>query len=56
MSLKIFSNCAFNVKIALSCFYATFKQWIQEVKKLSTHFSFIRLIPNFYNMYIIYSK
>ncbi len=32
MSLKIFSNCAFNVKTTLNYFYAVFKQWLQEVK------------------------
>jgi hypothetical protein len=43
-------------KLLLSCFYVTFKQWLQEVKSLYTFFSFIRLIPNFYDMYIMYSQ
>jgi hypothetical protein len=43
-------------KLFLSYFYVTFKQWLQEVKKNYTYFSFIRLIPIFYNMYIAYSK
>ncbi len=43
-------------KLFLSCFYATFKQWLQEVKNPYTYFSFIRLITNFYDMYIMYSQ
>ncbi len=35
---KIFSNCVFNVKTTLSYFYATFKQWLQEVKSPYTYF------------------
>jgi hypothetical protein len=54
--IKKNSNCVFNVKIALNCFYATFKQWLQEVKSPYTSFSFIILIPNFYGMYIMYSR
>jgi hypothetical protein len=56
MSLKIFSNCAFNDKTILSYFYAIFKQWLQKDKNPYTCFSFIRLNPNFYDMYIIYSQ
>ncbi len=56
MLLKNISNCVFNVKTNLSYFYATFKQWLQEVKNPYTYFSIIRLIPNFYNMYIMYSQ
>jgi len=41
-------------KLLLSYFYVTFKQWLQEVK--IPYFSFIRLNPIFYNMYIAYSK
>jgi hypothetical protein len=43
-------------KLILSCFYATFKQWLQEVKSPYTYFSLIRLIPNFYDIYIMYSQ
>jgi hypothetical protein len=43
-------------KLLLSCFYTTFNQWLQEVKKIYTYFSFIKLIPNFYDMYIMYSQ
>jgi len=43
-------------KLLLSCFYATLKQWLQEVKSLYIYFSFIKLIPNFYDMYIMYSQ
>ncbi len=43
-------------KLFLSYFYVDFKQWLQEVKSPYTYFSFIRLIPNFYNMYIMYSQ
>ncbi len=56
MSLKIFSNCAFSAKIALNCFYATFQQWLKEVKSPYTYFSLIRLIPNFYDVYIMHSQ
>ncbi len=55
MSLKIFLNCVFSVKTTLSCFYAAFKQWLQEVKSPYTYFSFIILIPNFYDMCVMYS-
>jgi len=53
MSLIFLSNCAFSIKTILSCFYATFKQWLQEVKSPYTYFSLIKLISNFYDMYII---
>jgi len=43
-------------KLLLSCFYATLKQWLQEVKSLYIYFSFIKLIQNFYDMYIMYSQ
>ncbi len=56
MSEKIFSNCVFNVKIVLNYFNVTFKHWLQEVKSPYTYFSFIRLIPNSYDMYIMYSQ
>ncbi len=42
-------------KLLLSYFYASFKQWLQEVKSFYTYFSLIRLIPIFYDMYIMYS-
>jgi hypothetical protein len=48
--LKVFSNCAFSVKIALRYFYVIFKQWLQEINSRYTYFSLIRLIPNFYDM------
>jgi hypothetical protein len=41
-------------KLFLNYFYATFKQWLQEVKSLYTYSSLIRLIPNFYDMCIMY--
>ncbi len=56
MSLKNISNCAFSVKTTLTFFYATFKQWLQEVKSPFVYFSLIILIPNFYDMYIMYSQ
>jgi hypothetical protein len=56
MSLKIFSNFAFSVKTTLSYFYVVFKQWLQEIKSPYTYFSLIKLIPKFYDMYIMYSK
>ncbi len=56
MSLKKLSNCAFSVKTTLNYFYATFKQWSQEVKSPYMSFSFIKCIPNFYDMYIMYSQ
>jgi hypothetical protein len=56
ISLKIFSNCAFSVKTILNYFYVVFKQGLQEVKSPYMYFSLIRLIPNFYDMYIMYSK
>jgi len=43
-------------KLLLNHFYATFKQWLQEIKFFYMHFSFIRLISNFYDMYIMYSQ
>jgi hypothetical protein len=43
-------------KLFLKCFYATFKQWLLKVKSFYTYFSLIRLIPNFYDMYIMYSQ
>jgi hypothetical protein len=52
----IFSNCAFSVKITLNYFYVDFKQWLQEVKSLYMYFSLIRLIPNLYDMYIMYPQ
>ncbi len=42
-------------KLFLSYFYATFKQWLQEVKRFYMYFSFIRLIPNFYDMYNVFT-
>ncbi len=43
-------------KLDLNYFYAYFKQWLQEVKNPYTYFSPIKLIPNFYDMYIMYSQ
>jgi len=56
MTLKIYPNCAFSVKIALSYFYVVFKRWLQEVTSPYMYFSLIKLIPNFYDMYIMYSQ
>ncbi len=56
MSLNFFQIVLLMLKLLLSCFYATFKQWLQEVKNSYTYFSLIRLIANFYDMYIMYSK
>jgi hypothetical protein len=57
MSLNFFYKIVLLVsKLSLSCFYVAFKQWLQEVKSLYMYFSFIKLIPNFYDMYIMYSK
>jgi len=42
---KIFPNYAFIIKTTLSYFYATFKQWKQEVESPYMYFSLIRLIP-----------
>jgi hypothetical protein len=52
---KYFQIVLLMSKLLLSCFYATFKQWLQEVKSPYTYFSLIKLIPNFYDMYIMYS-
>jgi len=43
-------------KLFLNYFYAAFKQWLQEVKSPYIYFTIIKLIPNFYDMYIMYSK
>jgi hypothetical protein len=43
-------------KLLFKCFYATFKQWLQEVKSPYTYFTIIKLIPNFYHMYTMYSQ
>jgi hypothetical protein len=56
MSLKIIFKVFLVSKLLLSCFYATFKQWLQEDKSLYTYFSLIGLISNFYDMYIMYSQ
>jgi hypothetical protein len=34
-------------KLFLSCFYATFQQWLEEVRNPCTYFSLIILILNF---------
>jgi len=47
MSLKNISKLCF-IKTTLNYFYATFKQWKQEVKSPYMYFSLIRLIPNFF--------
>ncbi len=44
------------LKLSLSCFYATFKQWLQEFLKNYTYFSLIELISIFYDMYVMYSQ
>jgi hypothetical protein len=43
------------LNLFLSYFYAAFKQWLQELKSSYTYFSFIKLIPDFYDMYMMYS-
>jgi len=43
-------------KLLLSYFYVAFKQWLQKVKSPYMYFSLIKLIQNFYDMYIIYSQ
>jgi hypothetical protein len=43
-------------KLFLSSFYVALKQCLQEVKSPYMYFSFIILIPNFYDMYIMYSQ
>ncbi len=56
MSLKNILNFFFVLKLLLNCFYPTFKKWLQEFEKLYTYLSLIRLSPNFYDMYIMYSQ
>jgi len=53
---KYFQIVLLESKLFLNYFYVVFKQWLQEVKSLYTYFSLIRLIPNFYDMYMMYSK
>ncbi len=43
-------------KLFLNYFYAIFKPWLQEVKSPYMYFSLIKSIPNFYDMYIMYSQ
>ncbi len=57
MSLKFYFQIVHLMSILLlSYFYAAFKEWLQEVKSPYTYFSFIRLIPIFYDMYIMCSR
>jgi hypothetical protein len=56
MSLKNIFKLCFWCQNCFKRFYATFKQWLQEVKNPYMYFSLIRLITNFYNMYITYSQ
>jgi hypothetical protein len=57
MSLKKYFQIVLLVlKLFLSCFYVAFKRCLQEVKNPYKYFSFIILIPNFYDMYIMYSQ
>jgi hypothetical protein len=53
---KYFQIVLLESKLFLNYFYVVFKQWLQEVKRPYTYFSLIRLIPNFYDMYMMYSK
>jgi hypothetical protein len=53
---KYFQIVLLMSKLLLSCFYASFKQWLQEVKSFYMYFSLIKLIPNFYDMCIMYSQ
>jgi hypothetical protein len=43
-------------KLFLSYFYVVFKQWLQVVQSPYMYFSLIRLIPIFYDIYIMYSQ
>jgi hypothetical protein len=56
MSLIFFQIVLLMPKLFLNYFYVVFKQWLQELKSSYTYFSLIRLIPTFYDMYIMYSK
>jgi hypothetical protein len=56
MSLFFFQIVFLMSKLLLNYFYVVFKQWLQDVKSPYTYFSLIRLIPNFYVMYIMYSQ
>jgi hypothetical protein len=57
MSLKIIFKIVHLVsKLLLNYFYVVFKEWSEKVKSHYMYFSFIRLIPNFYDMYKMYSQ
>ncbi len=56
MSLEFFQIVLLMPKLLLNYFYVAFKQWLQKVKSSYTYFSLIRLIPNFYDMHIMYSQ
>ncbi len=43
-------------KLLLNYFYVAFKQWLYDVKSPCMYFSLIKLIPIFYDMYIMYSQ
>jgi hypothetical protein len=51
---KYFQIVLLMSKLFLNCFYVDFKQWLYEVKNPYMYFSFIRLIPNFYDVCIMY--
>jgi hypothetical protein len=53
---KYFQIMLLMSKLFLNFFYATFKQWLQEVKSPYLYFSLIKFISNFYDMYIMYSQ
>jgi hypothetical protein len=56
MSLKKIQIVFLVSKLFLNYFYVAFKQWLQEIKCFYAYFSLIRLIPNFYDTYIMYSQ
>jgi hypothetical protein len=53
---KYFQIMLLMSKLFLNFFYATFKEWLQEVKSPYLYFSLIKFISNFYDMYIMYSQ
>jgi hypothetical protein len=55
MSLKIFSN-VFMLNLPKIAFMQLLNNGYKRFKVLVHNFSLIRLIPNFYDMYIMYSQ
>jgi hypothetical protein len=56
MSLKKIQIVLLMSKLFWTCFYVSFKQWLQKVKSPYMYVSLKRLIPNFYDMCIKYSQ